>query len=69
MTILENKNYKVDVGQGTDYEGVCYLISNVLTGVVEVETRLLPQALMYAKQLNEAIEEEGETPEIEFPSH
>ena len=66
--IFENKNYKVEVGHGTDFEGECYLISNVVTKVVEVETRLLPQALEYAKQLNEAIEGEG-APELDFPPH
>jgi len=57
--IYENENYKVVVAVGIDYDCKAYLITNKATGVVEVETRLYPQAILYADQLNSGIVDKG----------
>lgn len=63
--IHENDNYEVVVGMssGEEYDGELYHVKNKSTGVTEVETRILPQAIMFCDQLNTAIEE-GNTSNI-----
>jgi len=58
--IYENDNYKIMVGNGVDYDTPCYLIINTATDVVAVETRILPQAKLYANQLNDSLLKDGE---------
>lgn len=65
--IYENNNYKVVVGSGIDYEVDHYLVINKNTGVVEVETRLYPQAILYSNQLDEGLSEVGDAgPKLAF---
>jgi hypothetical protein len=52
----ESGDYSLTVGKGKDHPYDVYLITNKKTGVVECETRLLPQARLFLQQLTEVID-------------
>lgn len=55
--VHENERYQVMVGPGSDpdFKGNLYLVQNKETGVIETETRILPQAKLFANQLEESL--------------
>lgn len=55
-TIAEKGQYKLTLGTGTDQQR-CYLLVNSDTGVIEVETKILPQAYQYLNDLSSGLEE------------
>jgi hypothetical protein len=69
MPLFENENYKVETGEGVDYDCTCYLVINKMTNVVEAETRMYPQAVDFAASLNKAIIDEKPNPFKESGIH
>ena len=60
--LYENENYEVVVGRSTnleEYNGDLYHIKNKISGVVEIETRIYPQAMRAADELNMAMKGEN----------
>lgn len=55
--LRESEDYKLVVGIASDKNlGQCYHVINKKTEVVEVETRLLPQAITFVDQLQENLD-------------
>lgn len=56
--VFENNRYAVfvDTTMKPDEDFLVYKVSNKETGVVEVETTMLPEALNYAKGLDSAVD-------------
>ena len=53
--IYENNNYKIILGQSEEDPTIHYLVINKEFGVVEAESRLYPQSIKYANDLDAAI--------------
>jgi hypothetical protein len=52
-------DYRLTIGEGKDHPYPVYLITNKITGVVEYETRLLPQAITILNQLAVSVDTES----------
>lgn len=50
-------SYELTIGVGTDDGLPCYLLTNIETGVIEVETKVLPQAYQYLNDLDGGLKE------------
>jgi hypothetical protein len=60
MSLFENENYKVVVGESIDYDGptkprLLYQIVNTKTDVIEREDFMYPSAVDIARRLNEDV--------------
>ena len=56
-SIIESKgSYTLSVGVSTEDGSQCYHLTNIETGVVEVETRILPQAYKYLEDLSAGLD-------------
>ena len=57
-TVLDLATYTINTAVSEEEKGrLLYQISNKKTGVIEMETSLLPNAVRYAKELEEFAEE------------
>jgi hypothetical protein len=52
----ETQNYALSLGTSQDSGNACYQITNKDTGVVEIETYLLPQAIKQLPELQAALD-------------
>ena len=60
MSVFENNNYKITVVENPSDEEretfpLLYEVTNVTTNVTEVYETMLPKALAYAEQANDAV--------------
>ena len=67
--VIDTKgDYELVLGSSTEDGNLCYLLVNLETGVIEVETRILPQAYKYLEDLSagldamKALREEDKNP-------
>lgn len=56
MAYKETKDYVLDLGLSQESGNKCYQITNKSTGVVEIETYLLPQAIKQLPELQGALD-------------
>ena len=52
----ETPDYEMIIGNSQDSNNLCYQIVNKKTGVVEIETYLLPQAIKQLPELQAALD-------------
>ena len=56
-TVLESKgDYNLQVGISSVDDELCYQLVNYVTGVIEVETRILPQAYKFLEDLSSSLD-------------
>ena len=54
--LKETPDYQLILGNSQDSDNLCYKIVNKKTGVVEIETYLLPQAIKQLPELQAALD-------------